>query len=359
VRVLHLRKKAKAMFKQRVSNFTTKGALGPWLLYGGGVLLVVATLLVATQLARRPATSTTNPQGPAPYLGTNLQGAPAPDFTLRDQTGASISLQQYRGHPVVLTFFDSVCPHDDCSLMAEYINATAKDLSQRDASSVAWLALSLNPWHDTPASAATFLKTRQVSIPLHYLLGTEKTLAPIWSAYHMQSILQPDGIVIHSTGLYLIDSSGREQTFFEEGFDPKVVSQQIHQLLTASSTIAQPTGVAGVTSADFTATATEKGYRVEFTAAPGEFGTYDFTVTVLDPEGAPLQGAHATLDLTMPAMAMSPLTVTLSPTNPPIPGSYQARGVLSMAGAWQAVVKITPNGSAQRVTATFTFTSRF
>ena len=234
------------MFKQRASQSTAKNALGPWLFYGGGVLLVVVTLLVATQLARRPTASTTNTQGPAPYLGTNLAGVPAPNFTLRDQTGATVSLQQYRGHPVVLTFFDSVCPHEDCSLMAEYVNATASDLSKQDASSVAWLALSLNPWHDTPASAATFLKTRQVSIPLHYLLGTEKTLAPIWNAYHMQSILQSNGVVIHSTGLYLIDSSGREQTFFEEGFDPKVASQQIHKLLTSSSSLAQPTGVTGL-----------------------------------------------------------------------------------------------------------------
>ncbi len=353
----HARKKADAMLKQRVSTLT-KNPIGPWLVYGGGVLLVVATLLVATQLARRPATSTTNAQGPAPYLGTNLQGVPAPDFTLRDQTGATISLHQFRGHPVVLTFFDSVCPHEDCSLMAEYVNATAKDLTPHDASSVAWLALSLNPWHDTPASATTFLKTRQVSIPLHYLLGTEKTLAPIWSAYHMQAILQSNGVVIHSTGLYLIDSAGREQTFFEEGFDPKVVSQEIHRLLTTSSTVAQPTGITGVSSSDFTAAATDKGYRLAFTASPGQFGTYNFTVTVQNPDGTPLQDARVTLDLTMPAMVMSPLSVTLSPTNPPIPGSYQANGVLSMAGVWQAVVRVTTNGSAQPVTATFTFTSR-
>jgi hypothetical protein len=67
-----VREKAKVMLKQWVSNFTTKGALGPWLFYVGGVLLVVATLLLATQLARRPGAPTTNQQGPSPYLGTNL-----------------------------------------------------------------------------------------------------------------------------------------------------------------------------------------------------------------------------------------------------------------------------------------------
>jgi YtkA-like len=223
---------------------------------------------------------------------------------------------------------------------------------------VAWLALSLNPWHDTPASATAFLKTRQVSIPMHYLLGTEKTLAPIWSAYHMQSILQANGIVIHSTGLYLIDSAGRERTFFEEGFDPKVASQQIHQLITSPGVVAQPTGITGVSRSDFTASTSDQGYQIEFTATPGQFGTYDYTVTALDPDGVPLQNAHVTLDLTMQAMVMSPLLVTMSPTNPPIPGSYQAHAVLSMVGVWQATVSVTPNGSSQAVTAKFTFTSQ-
>jgi hypothetical protein len=73
----------------------------------------------------------------------------------------------------------------------------------------------------------------------------------------------------------------------------------------------------------------------------------------------PLQGAHVALDLTMPDMAMSPLDVTLVPVNPPIPGSYQAHGVLSMAGGWQARVSVTSANGTQLAMATFHFTARF
>jgi protein SCO1/2 len=347
------------MLKQRLSWITTIGPLGSWLLFTGGMLLLlVGTLALVTRIVPRPAASTRT-TGPAPYVGTDLQGTPAPGFTLHDQTGALVSLQQFRGHPVVLTFFDSVCPHEECSLMAEYLNVTADNLGPQGTSSVAWLAISVNPWHDTPASATTFLQTRQVRMPVRYLLGTEKELAPVWDAYHMQAILQPNGIVIHTTGVYLIDSAGRERTFFEEGFDPKVASQQIHNLLTQPSSVPQPTGIAGVSGSAFTAAATDKGYRIAFTAAPGQFGAYDYTVTIQDPSGVPLQGAHVALDLTMPDMAMSPLDVTLVPVNPPIPGSYQAHGVLSMAGGWQARVSVTSANGTQLAMATFHFTARF
>ncbi len=36
------------------------------------------------------------------------------------------------------------------------------------------------------------------------------------------------------------------------------------------------------------------------TAIPEKFGTYPFIVTLLDPNGMPIQGAAVTADLTMP-----------------------------------------------------------
>lgn len=354
-----LRRHLLRMFTQGIARVTRRALPYSWLLFTSGLtLLCIVSVAVMAHANRGPATTASvnaSVQGPAPYPGIDLQGATAPGFTLQDQSGAVISLSQFYGHPVVITFFDSVCPHEDCSLIAEYINMTAKDLGSHDTNGVVWLAISVNPWHDTPASANAFLKSRQVQIPIHYLLGTEKTLSPIWNAYHMQAILQSNGIVIHTTGLFLIDSSGRERTYFAEGFDPKVASQQIHRLLTQSTGSAQPTSVSGTPTSSYLATASDRGYRIAFTATPGQFGSYDFSVTVQDPSGVPLQGAHIVITLTMPEMVMTALDVPLAPIDPPIPGSYQARGVLSMAGVWQATVSVTPGG-AQTV---FHFTARF
>src|SRR4029079_12472234 len=113
-----------------------------------------------------------------------LNGVPAPDFQLQDQNGQPVSLAQFHGQPVVLTFFDSVCPHAECSLMAQYLEWSAQFLGA-DSSRVAWVALSVNPWHDTPETARAFLTSHKVTLPVHYVLGSVDQMSALWKAYHM------------------------------------------------------------------------------------------------------------------------------------------------------------------------------
>lgn len=290
--------------------------------------------------------------------GTDMQGKAAPNFSLQDQTGATVSLASLRGRPVVLTFFDSVCPHADCSLMAQYLNWTAKDMGTSSAD-VTWVAISVDPWHDTPASATEFLQSRQVTIPFHFLLGTYAQLKPLWDAFYIQ-VLPPDanGVVLHGTGVYILDAQGRERLFLSEGFDPKPASGYLRVMLSQPGNL--PAGTPVVTQAAGTAIQTQNvnGATVSLTARPAQFGNYDFIVEVLDSTGKPVQNATVSLALTMPAMAMTPLTVTLGPTNPPVPGAYAANGVLSMYGQWQVTVKVQPAGGGAPLQTTFTFTSR-
>jgi protein SCO1/2 len=319
-----------------------------------GILLV---LIVGTLIHGR-GTSAAAATGQQTLQGTDLGSTPAPAFHLLDQSGAVVSLDQFRGHPIVLTFFDSVCPHQDCSLMAQYINQSAKGLDAKDASQVVWLALSLNPWHDTPATAKAFLSGHQVTIPLHYLLGTLTQLQPLWKAYYMQSILQPDGVVIHTTGVFVIDAQGRERNFLFEGFDPRMLSGDLHLLLTQRSA-QHATGTTAPTGGSFVQTQTVDGEALTLTAVPGAYGTYSFTVAAQDAQAQPLQGATVALDLSMTDMYMGDLVVPLRPVGFSAPGTYQATGVLSMYGQWQAIVEVTPQGSRQQVKATFTFTAKF
>lgn len=291
--------------------------------------------------------------------GVDLGGTPAPDFTLSDQNGNSVTLSQLHGHPVVLTFFDSVCPHADCSLIAQYVNWTARDMGAKSAN-VSWVALSVNPWHDTPTTAKAFLTSRQVTIPMHYLMGSFGQLSPLWQDYHMQAELQSNGIVVHTTGVYVIDSQGHERMFFNEGFDPSALSAYVQHLITTSgSTAASNTSPNTSPKGSVTLSKNVGGETIDLTATPSSYGSYTFTVTAQDTQGVPIQGAQVTLDLTMPTMAMSPLHVTVPPMDPPVPGSYQARGVLSMIGQWQSQVSVLAPGASHPVQATFTFNAAY
>lgn len=331
--------------------------VGIVVLLGASAVFIHAAGSPNTASSASSANNITKEAQQALQEGTDLQGAPAPNFTLRDQAGATVSLASLRGHPVVLTFFDSVCPHADCSLMAQYLNWTAKDMGTPSAD-VSWVAISVDPWHDTPASAMAFLQTRQVTMPFHFLLGTYAELKPLWDAYHMQAILQADSVVIHSTGVYVLDAQGRERLYLDEGFDPSALSGYLRVMLSQPGTL--PAGTAAATQAAGTVVQTQSvnGATLSLTARPAQYGTYDFIVEALDGNGVPVQNATVSIALTMPAMAMTPLMVKLGPTNPPIPGAYEAQGVLSMYGQWQAVVKVQPAGGGSALQATFTFTSQ-
>ena len=91
------------------------------------IVLVVAVLGARTHLGgTTPGSSfpTTNSSG---LQGTDLGGTPAPDFRLTDQFGKPISLSQFKGKPVILTFLYTHCP-DQCPLTAEKLHAVMQNL---------------------------------------------------------------------------------------------------------------------------------------------------------------------------------------------------------------------------------------
>ncbi|HEX9036196.1 MAG TPA: SCO family protein [Ktedonobacterales bacterium] len=290
--------------------------------------------------------------------GVLLGGAAAPDFTLQDQTGATVTLASLKGRPTVFTFFDSVCPHTDCSLMAQYINVAAQSAGA-SANQVNWVALSLNPWHDTQQTASAFLKNQNVRLPLRYLLGSQAQLQPLWDAFHMQSILQSDGIVIHTTGVYLLDSQGHEQVFMDEGFNPRTLARDITLLLRDGASAFA--GQQGAQSAHATTlTHGVNGMLVTLTATPGSYGSYNFSVVVESADGAAaIPNLTVTLDLAMPSMAMTPIHVALKPVQPASTGAYRADGVLSMKGTWAAQVTISRPGATASSMTTFIFDATY
>src|SRR5919201_1029628 len=157
----------------------------------------------------------------APPLGAGgFAGALSPpnippkNFTLTDEDGKPISLRQYRGRVVVLTFMYSTC-QDTCPVTATTIRGALDDLGH----DVPALAVSVDPAHDTPDTAEAFLVKRGLSAGrMHFLLGTRAQLQPIWHAYG----IQPQGKGFeHTAGVLVLDRHGRQRVAFpsEQLFD--------------------------------------------------------------------------------------------------------------------------------------------
>jgi len=183
-----------------------------------GVVIVIHDRVTATQAAPQLA-------------GTDLGGVPAPNFTLMDQTGARVSLAGLRGQPVVLTFLYTHCP-DQCPLTAEKLRMTADQLGAQ-AGGVAWLAVSVDPQGDTPATAAAFVHAHGLDGRLRYLLGSQQALAPVWQAYHIAVQAGANGVVNHDAALYLIDARGHERVFLDPTFAPAQLAGDVRALLAA------------------------------------------------------------------------------------------------------------------------------
>jgi protein SCO1 len=140
-------------------------------------------------------------------VGDPLPSQVAPDFTLTDgPTGQVMTLSSLHGQVVLLTFLYTRCP-DACPLTAETIR-NARDKLGDAARSVAFIAVSVDPQGDTPATTRQFVHDHQLDGSLRYLIGPQAALARVWQLY---SVAQASGAqeVLHSDVLYLIDKNGR------------------------------------------------------------------------------------------------------------------------------------------------------
>ncbi|MEO9174659.1 MAG: SCO family protein [Gaiellales bacterium] len=160
-----------------------------------------------------PTSATTGSGFAAPLAPAKPVAAPA--FTLKDQFGKPISLKDYRGKAVLLTFLYVHCP-DVCPLITAALRTTTDKLGA-NASKVQVIAISVDPVGDTVKDVRAYLKVRGVLHRFQYLVGTRKQLAPVWNSYHIDSEPDPKlgGRLVGHTGIVIgIDAAGKERTYY-------------------------------------------------------------------------------------------------------------------------------------------------
>ena len=171
-------------------------------------LFVTATLALLTALAVTLFGRQGGQRGDSvAFAGAVRPDIPPRDFRLRDQDGRSVSLRQFRGRVVVMTFMYTTC-RDTCPLTATQIRGALDDLDH----DVPALAISVDPVNDTPPRAKQFLFQRGLGHDrMRFLLGTRAQLRPIWKAYGVQ----PQGKAFdHTAYVVLIDRHGRQRIGF-------------------------------------------------------------------------------------------------------------------------------------------------
>ena len=173
--------------------------------------------------------------------GRELDRSASADFQLRDAVGQQVSLSQYRGSPVVLTFLYTECP-DICPVIGQRIGQALTELG-KDAARVAVIAVSVDPQGDTPETAAAFMQRHGLEgAGRHYLLGDQATLAPVWLVYGVGAVPissaerqagEPAqfGRIGHTDATYLIDRDGRQRTLLRGEATAAEISRGLRILL--------------------------------------------------------------------------------------------------------------------------------
>ena len=161
------------------------------------------------------------------YEGTELSGE-APDFQLTDQNGSVVSLSDFRGKVVVLTFMDSKCL-DTCPLTAAHFRGVYRQLDPNEAKQVVFLGVNVNLEGNT---IADILETSRAwhldEIPSwHFLTGSREELEPVWNDYGVSATPSPDGhSIMHTPGTFLIDPSGQKRWYISTPFSGNTDTEQ-------------------------------------------------------------------------------------------------------------------------------------
>jgi protein SCO1/2 len=174
-------------------------------LFATGLIALGIVIFAGTKVSET-SSSSAQPSGAVKAPQSAFQGAElppgvrAPDFKLRDERGRAVTMSEYRGKPVVVTFLYSHC-HDTCPIQAQQIKGALDDLGH----DLPALAISVDPPGDTPKSVDRFNAEQGVTGRIRWVLGRESQLRRLWDGYHTTSQTPQ---AEHMARLVLVDKRG-------------------------------------------------------------------------------------------------------------------------------------------------------
>jgi len=139
---------------------------------------------------------------PAMYPRTDR---PAPPFELIDQTGAVITLDSFKGRPMVLTFAFAHC-RTICPAIVEQCRVAMTEIGE----GAAMVIITLDPWRDTPSTLARMTEKMKLPANAHILSGAVDAVNKTLDDYAVaRQRDEQTGDVVHPAMTYVIDGEGR------------------------------------------------------------------------------------------------------------------------------------------------------
>ncbi len=156
-------------------------------------------------------------------------GMPAPDFTLQDQSGNSVSSKDYRGKYLVLEWTNPDCPF----VKRHYSEQTMKNLSKKySEKGVAWLAINSTHYMDTERNR-TWSEAQQIAYPV--LNDAEGLVGKLYGAKTTPHIfvIDPEGKLVYQ-GAIDDDPQGEMNSAERQLYVDRVLSADQTQQLSST-----------------------------------------------------------------------------------------------------------------------------
>jgi protein SCO1/2 len=148
----------------------------------------------------------------------------APPIELTDQYGKRVDLARLKGRPVLVAFLYTHCT-DLCPIVAGKLHTAYAHLKK--AERPLFLAVSVDPARDTPASAATFNKRHRTVGEIDWLLGSRAELEKVWKAWDVKpehNANDPEEIE-HNAEIFAIDPQGQIRALYPPSFKPEKLAE--------------------------------------------------------------------------------------------------------------------------------------
>jgi cytochrome oxidase Cu insertion factor (SCO1/SenC/PrrC family) len=201
-------------------------------------------------MAANPASNAAE-MNPDLDLGSSLGGLPAPDVKLVNQFGQPMSLSQFRGKVVMLSFEDSECT-TVCPLTTQSM-LEAKQLLGAAGNQVQLLGVDANPTATSVADVLAYSRVHAMVNQWDFLTGSVAQLKAVWSEYHIAVQIE-QGQIDHTPALFVIDQRGREQKLYltqmaysSVGQSAQVLADELSSLLPGHPHVASQESLASIT----------------------------------------------------------------------------------------------------------------
>jgi cytochrome oxidase Cu insertion factor (SCO1/SenC/PrrC family) len=168
-------------------------------------------------------------QNPNLDLGTSLGGKAAPDIKLVNQFGQPMSLSQFRGRVVMLSFEDSECT-TVCPLTTQSM-VLAKELLGKAGNSVQLLGVDANPDAIKVSDVLDYSRVHGMTNQWDFLTGSLAQLKSTWKAYNIAVQIE-SGQIDHTPALYVVDQQGKLQKVYLTQMAYSSVTQSAQVLAT-------------------------------------------------------------------------------------------------------------------------------